>query len=299
MKKMWGLCVLLLCLSGCGQKSPEQPEAPSDIPAPGEETADPVRKDMPLTKAYIAAMDEYEDMEVILLGCEDGSRTIADLFERAKNEWGLTFLDEVDQDHLVYGEGSDNGNYVYLLVPADGNSVSISSLDKASGTSKDLWYNSDDGLPVVYVESAEGLTPRGIFAYDAAYGSRQESLSFYTGVDEGGHLRTSYIMGLVDKTPYEKMNSAEIGFFSQFLYDILYTEAPEASGALQRGDYKASFMDEMMHEGKMYTVYSMDPQKEGLPQYLYGIAYDTETNTLQYIETFDYTEWYDPAAAAG
>lgn len=296
------LSLFALMLAGCGRPAagqPVQPSAASVPPAASETPAVLTLDDMPLTKAYIGSMDAYEDMEIILLGCEDASRTIGDIFARAKNEWGFTLLDEVDQDHLVYGEGSDNGNYVYLLIPAEGHKVTIASWNRETGSPGYVWYESENSLPVVYVESAEGLSPRGVITYVTGFVDTVEEIPVYTGTDAAGQLRTSYRMGLVDRTPYGEMNSAEIGFYSQFLFDVLYNEAPEASKGLQEGTYRASPMEEMLYEGEMYMVYAMYPEKEGLPDYLYGIAYDTENNTLKYLECFDDQHWYDPEKTAG
>ncbi len=304
MKKTVILSALAAMLAGCtgtpgGEAAAPETPAPAEAPAAAETSAAVTLDELPLSRAYIDAMEGYEDIEIVLLGCEDASRTIGDIFSRARNEWGFTLLDEIDQDHLVYGEGSDNGNYVYLLIPAEGHKVTIASYSPEKRGPGQVWYESENSLPVVYVESAVGMTPKGVIIYETGFADTVEEIPVYTGVDPAGVLRTAYRMGLVDKTPYDEMNSAEIGFLAQFLFDVLYNEAPSASSQLQEGTYRASAMEEMLYQGEMYMVYSLYAQQEGLEDYLYGIAYDTETNTLKYLESFDYQNWYDPAQAAG
>ncbi len=307
MKKTWMILGMIACLAGCSGKSvtPSPSAAPTPTPTP-EPTATPAPvpsqtpkktlDDLPLSKAYVDQMEGYEDIEIVLLGCTGPSRTVDDVLDRAEKEWGYELISEVDEAHRIQGESSVYGDLVYLLIPSRETNLTIASFDSEIELPKDIWFLEEDSLPVIYIESSEGMTPRGIFSYNTNYG---DTAFLYTGVSPSGKLRTDYKMGTVDMTPYDQLSSAEVPFLEQYLQDVMTNFAPQASEQIQQGQYTFSPMDEMMHEGDMYLIFSMDPKEEGLPQYLYGVHYDTFSNTLKYLESYDYYEWVDPEKVQG
>ena len=307
MKKTWLILGMAACLVGCSGKNvtPSPSAAPSETPTV-EPTATPAPvlsqapkktlDELPLSKEYVDQMEGYEDIEIVLLGCTGPSRTVEDVLARAENDWGYKLISEIDDAHKIQGEDSVYGNLVYLVIPSRETKLTIASFDSQTALPKDIWYLEENSLPVLYIESADGMTPRGIFSYNTNYG---DTAFLYTGVNADGHLRTDYKMGTVDMTPYDQLTSAEVPLLAQYLHDVMMNFAPQASEQLQTGQYTCSSMDEMLYEGNMYQMYSMDPKEEGLPQYIYGVHYDTLSNTLKYLESYDYSVWADPEQVQG
>jgi len=276
------LCILLalLCLCSCGP----EPEQENHEPDPD---IFPVKPSTGLTEKYIAGMDEYEELRMILLGCTSEDRTADDIISRAMNDWGLTFLSEIGGSHIVTGDTSDE-NFVYVFVPAGGTSLRISEYDPASDGPGGELYSSADGLPVIYIENSMGMDPRGLLEVERG----GESCRIYTGLNVlFWQLRTSYVMGISDVTPYEEFTTAEVGDIRQMLYDTMWGTAPTVSEDMQKG-YSANGMDEMMHDGHMYAIYSID-DTEGEFRYLYGVSYDQETGKFRFMESGYGDVWED------
>ena len=95
MKKLIIVILACLCFCGCSGKKEEE-----------------TIKETPLTDAYVEAMEDYEIMEVALLGCSDGSRTVGDVLNRAKEKQGLELIEEIGEDHIIYGKNFSRGDYV-------------------------------------------------------------------------------------------------------------------------------------------------------------------------------------------
>ena len=283
MKKFAIAICLLLILCACTNKKEEDVSVGNE-PASLDKT--------PLTDEYMAKMDDYEFMEIALLGCISEERSLEDILERAVNDWGFEFISEIKNDHIIKGEQGKWGNYVYLLIPARVNELAISSFNSEDR----LYFRQEDPTPVIYIETDAGMTPRGMIEYVLQNG---ETGHIYTGVCyKGSELRTAYHMGLVDVSHYEDMTSAEIGFYEQPIFDTMYYTAPELSEFLQKG-YEASYMDEMLYEGKMYLIYHVFEKNDSSNDFLYGISYDTETGTFSFIKSFDGEGWYEPSQAKG
>jgi len=279
MKKLVIVLTILICLCGCDGGHKEETET---------------KKQMPLTEEYLSKMEDYEVMEICLLGTAGEDRSLKDVLDRAKDEWGYELIGEIDENHIIYGDQSAY-NYVYLLIPGKETELSVGSYDPYSDSMVKVFHKAEDGLPFIYVESWMGMDPRGIISIVTGI----DSFSMKTGRNSGsGQLRTDYLMGVVDRTPYEILTGPEIGSFSQFYFDLLST-APMISDLMKDG-YQGYFLDEMLYDGHMYMVYSFTYEDAPVIDFLYAVHYDMETNTPKYLYTSDWgVNWYEPDLAKG
>ena len=279
MKKLFVVLALLIGLCGCKSSNNEKTEA---------------EKQMPLTEDYLTKMEDYEVMEVCLLGATGEDRSLDEILKRAKDEWGYQLIGECDEEHIIFGKQSVY-DYVYLLIPAKDTQLSVGSFDPYSGNMKEIYYKAEDGLPFIYVEEWYGMDPRGIISIVTDL----DSFSMKTGRNGGsGRLRTDYLMGVVDRTPYQNLSGSEIGSFSQHYYDLLCS-APMISDLIDQG-YKEHFMDEMIYDGHTYIVYSFSFEGATVDDLLYAVHYEMETNTVKYLFSSDGGQnWFEPDQAKG
>ncbi len=272
MRHIRTLLCLLLILTACTKQGPE-PEVIQN-------------RERPLTEAYVASMEDYEIMEILLLGRFDANTL------KTAAEWGYDFIDEID-DRIIYaGESSAGQSLAYLLIPRKGMTLTIGSYDPLSNKISEVYFQEDDALPVIYVENVASMTPPAMIAL------KQDDLTMrmLTGLNDQGHLRTAYLMGIVDDTPYEKLK--DIATYGEKLKDLLQNSAPIASEDLRNNDYIATVMNEMIYQGKMYLIYSVE-HFGGLPPYLYGIHYDEISGETDYIISYDHESWMDPESIVG
>ena len=279
MKKLIVILVLLSVLCGCTNTNNEKTEA---------------EKQMPLTEEYLSKMEDYEVMEVCLLGATGEEKSLDEILKRAKDEWGYKLIDEIDEEHIIFGKQSVY-NYVYLLIPAKDTELSVGSFDPYSGNMKEIYHKAEDGLPFIYVEEWYGMDPRGIISIVTG----QDSFSMKTGRNgASGQLRTDYLMGVVDITPYQELGGYEIGSFAQHYLELL-RYAPMISDLIDQG-YEEHFMDEMIYDGHMYMVYSFTFEDTTVNDLLYAVHYDLETNTVKYLFSSDGGQnWFEPDQAKG
>lgn len=240
--------------------------------------------DMPYTAQYIAAMEPDVKADVWLLGSVEERQTLEDVVARAAREWKLHAAAEVPEDHVVFGKQS-GWNFAYLIIPNRGVSIAVGPFDPLRNQMDGETCRFDDGLPLIYVESAEGMTPHSIVELmDASGGS-----CLLTGLDSADRLRTAR-SGAADRTPYEEFTSAEIGFRGQGLFDLLCYEAPLASEDLQNG--AALTMGEEMLIGEyMYLTCTIEPEDTAAYRY----AVNREDGETRFWCSFDGVEWFDPA----
>ena len=277
MKKILLLLCLLLCLTACTEKK----EEPGTVVVPAD--PDPVEEGTPLTDAYRAEMDEYEVLEIMVLGTIEDDDGLADVLNRAEKE-GYHLIKEIANDHIIHGKHSTvDGDLVYLLIPKEGLTLSLGSYDPLTNKASEVYFKEENALPVIYIESAAYMTPQGIIELD------QDDLKMrmLTGINGQGELRTAFLMGIVDMTSYEKLDLTAYG---EILKKDLEENAPVAADDILNNEYMALAMDEMLYEGKMYLIYSME-NYTGLPNYLYGIHYDSEKNETRYIISYDHESW--------
>ena len=281
MKKILLMLCVLLCLTACSQPK-EEPETVDPVPA----NTDPEPEGTPLINDYRKGMDEYEVLEIILLGNIEDDDGLAAVLNKAEKD-GYHLIKEIKEDHVVHGKHSSvSGDYVYLLIPKEGLTLSLGAYDPLSNKASSVYFKEENAYPVIYIESAAYMTPQGIIEL------HQDDLNMrmLTGVNGQGMLRTSYLMGIVDDTDYEHM---DITTYGDLLKKDLEEKAPVAADDILNNDYMPLAMDEMLHEGKMYLVYSME-NYAGLPNYLYGIHYDSETDETRYIISYDHESWTVP-----
>ncbi|MBR4462493.1 MAG: hypothetical protein IKS51_07950 [Erysipelotrichaceae bacterium] len=288
MKKIIVLFCLLLCLAACTKKEPGEeirPE-PTDLePDPVVIVPDSAGK--PLTEAYVSSMEEYEIMEIVLLG-----KLTSDTFDQAV-AWGYDFVNEIKDDRVILGNVlSVSQPLAYLIIPKEGTTLTIGSYDSLSNSISDICFEEKNALPVIYCESVTSMTPPGMITLK----NGDLTMRMMTGLNAQGQLRTEYLMGIVDNTPYDKLQG--IVPYGEKLKEILENEAPVASDDIRNNDYMAMVMDEMIYKGEMYLVYSVE-NYSGLPPYLYGIHYDQTTNELKYIISYDHEVWMDPNKIEG
>lgn len=246
----------------------------------------------PLTKQYIESMEDYEFMEVSLLGCLYENDKLEDILNRAKDKLNLSFIDEIDDDHIIYGDQSLRMNYVYLITPKNNVNITVGSYDASTNDISKVHYSSKNSLPFIYIESGEVSNPVGMIKYDI---EQEENSAYYmyTGLDiMNNRLRTQYRMGLVDMSDYLMFDQGELPFYSQFVFDVLQS-MPEVAYEIAQGNY-LSYMDEAMIEENMYSVFSLASNNK-----LYAINYSSERNDFKYLISDDGTNWYDPSNAKG
>ncbi|MBQ6493317.1 MAG: hypothetical protein IJI92_05585 [Erysipelotrichaceae bacterium] len=283
MKKVIMILLLLLCLCSCAAENTESSESPSVTP---------------LTDSWREGMDDYEQLEIALIGGISPEFSLEDILKRAREELGLELISEIDEDHIVQGEKADL-EYVYLIIPAKDTDLAIGSLDPLHDCMDEIYYMEENSAPVIYIESTDGMTPRGLIECVRHRGNDSDVTHMYTGRNYGtGALRTDYLMGVVDITRYQEFTSGEIGFLGQLVFDYICYDIPEISEKIQVGEYSVHTMDEMMREGKMYLIYSIT-DADGNEQCLLAVNYESKTREFRLLQTYDMENWFEPDTAQG
>ena len=291
------LLLVLLCACSSNSQAADEPKPVEPTPEPAPEPT-PVEDDKPLTQSYLDAMEDYEFMEVALLGCTIEGLSANDILNRAINDWGMSFLSEIDKDDIVYSPVLGDYNLVYLFVPKDHVDLKISTFDANSEKADKEVYSAKGGVPFIYIEKEKGMTPVSIVEY-VIHGSNDEQGFMYTGLNYyDDTLRTDYRMGLVDKTDYQKFEPTELPMYKQAIFDHLCYETAEVSKDIMERGYQLSFMNEMLREGKMYLLYSIADEKNEYP-YNLAINYENTDQLFDVIITYNMKDWFDPTKIVG
>ena len=246
----------------------------------------------PKTKQYLENMDSYEFMEVALIGMLDESdRSLEYILNRAKEKLGLDLIEEIDSDHIIYGEQSLRFNNVYLFIPTSNMNITVGSYDSNTDDISKVYYEAKNSLPFIYVESAEIMNPKGMVKYSSDETDYTDGM-MYTGIDVMNHdLRTEYRMGLVDINDINIFDAGEYLVFSQFIFDM--------ANDFSQANYEKQihFMGEMMIDSDMYYIFTVEDELTG--DILHAINYSSEKNEFKYLVSEDGVNWVVPDLSKG
>ena len=303
MKRLLPILLILLLLVSCG-KTPETPEpvsvpsgpaapapSPEPVPATPDKPDDPEPAPQPaktkeLTDAYIAAMDDYEDLEIAVLGVINQFQTLEQVLDRAVKTGKFPFLSEITESEMIFGDLSTTENYVYLIIPAANTDLTVGRYSWYAGEITQKWYSLANSRPILYIETADNSMRAGMIEYVRHLSMGVSQGNMFTGLSVAdSKLRTAYLMGIVDVTPYEIFDSTEIPFYQQSFFDTL-CEVAEVKDGLAKGA-NLSLMDEFVYEGVPYALYVLS----GTTDTFFAIRYDTYTGTRTILMSTDFQTW--------
>lgn len=281
MKKILLGMLGLLLVCGCGQSKPEATPTPQEETTPTPvPTAEPTENTEDLITNYTNSMEEYELLRYGFLGTMNSERSLEDVIERASTFDGLAFVKELKPEDCYYGEQGEENN-VYLLVPKKDVFIQVGKYSWNAGEIVESYHDEQDGKPFLFIETAEYAKPISAVAIDTPTGI----MNMFTGFNVGSNmLRTDFLMGVVDITPYEKFNSSEVPFYSQAIFDIMQS-VPEIMDIEKNGGTVSVSNEEIFYEDEIYAhIYARD--KDGNDVY-YGIS----PVTGSVIKTIDHVDW--------
>lgn len=262
----------------------------ADAPKPetGQPTGDAAAHQM--TTAYRYGMDDYEDMRIAYLGCITHSRSLDDIIERAKKEFGFTdILNEITDDEIIYGDLGDFVSNVYLIIPAWNTDLTVGRYSWYANQIVETWYSRESSWPILYIERGEMIDIPGRIEYVRHFADGNTDGWMYTNFNcTNGQLRTDYHMGIVDITPYEYFTTEEISNYSQSFFDAL-CGVGEVNLGLSKG-YHLNVMEEMIYDGEPYALYYLSDTK-GDPVSYYLIRYDFNTGQRTIRTSTDLLNW--------
>ncbi len=299
------LSLILLCSCGKQPAAPAQdaeaetvktPEVPAQTEAPERSvpadsgTAEGRDAELPLCRKKQESMEQYEDMEVAFLGTTGPDRDVDAILKRAAAIDSLSFVSELQEDRVFYGDKGPGGYYVYLVVPGLNTDLKIGSWNWYAGEITDTAVEEKNALPVIYVESCESIDPLGKIEVVRHFPEGDAENWIYTGLGaESRTLRSDYHMGVVDISPYEIFDSSERPFYAQRFFDELLTYE-EVSDAVKSGK-ELHRMEEMYRDGKMYSVYSIEFDAGTA---LYGVHYEPLSGEFEVISSYNSGETWNP-----
>lgn len=284
MKKLTMLFLAFL-LTGCAASAPEQASAepvktPEETEAPQEETDKAI--------LYQQNLEEYEDLEIALLGAVDEAHYLQDILNRAASAEGMGFISAIPEEKIFYGTAGEYRDYVYLIVPHPDTEVTVGTYNYYAG---EIVEPAAEKMtePFIYVESGDTIDPAGMITYVKHFPQGESPGEMYTGVTADGKLRTEFHMGVVDITVYDAFDPGEIPFYAQFLFDTLQSYE-EISGALSEGKTLDHF-GEYTWEGHIYESWGINDDT-GLK--LYNIYYDPVSGYTEVLTSTDSGSTWQP-----
>ena len=290
MKKIIVLFVMgVLLVSGCSPQTSVTQEVSTPTPtpnettsAPVETTSTPIESSTDLTEEYLNQMEEYELLRYGFLGTINSEHNLEEVIERASTFDGLEFVKELKEDSVYYGKRGEESDNVYLLVPKKDVGLKIGEYSwYADEIVESYYYEGEGGKPILFIESSEQAKPISRVLIETG----RDSLPMYTGFNiTTGMLRTAFLMGVVDITPYEKFTTAEVPSYSQAIFDIMQS-VPEIMEIEENGGSVSMSSEEFFFEDEIYAhIYTRD--KDGNDVY-YGIS----PSTGSVVKTKDHVEW--------
>ncbi len=290
MKKVLILLMLIL-LCACNGNDREDGQNRPDETDPKPETVDTLK---PLTDEYLNKMSNDEFMEVALLGVSGPELSVDDILKRAKDEWGLSFVSEIEKEDIVYGPVLGDNNLVYLFVPKDVSELKVWKIDLEENQTDGPIYEAKEKTPFIYIEKEIGMNPISIFSFTAAgeEGFMRGGLNYSTGT-----LRSNYYKGLVDITPYNNMTSGEKPFYAQMIFDHIYYNSGSIAKDLNDNGYTIAYADEMLYEGKMYLLYQVKDGNED--KYILAVNYERDPGVYTLLVDYNGNGWVNPDKAVG
>ena len=297
MKHTLTAVIAAIALCACSQSSSASPSAgpavtsePASEPAVPENTPDPRRSSPEALREYQNSMEGYEDLEIVFLGATSIDRPLTAILERAAAD-GVKPVSDLDDSGIFYGDRGTYSDYVYLIVPASSTAVRVGRYSWNAGEITETWFEEEDALPFIYVESGDSLDPLGRIEYTRRFPDGNTEGFLYTGVTASGKLRTDYHMGVSDKTDYSRFDTAELPVFDQSFMDTLLSY-DEISYRISQGD-RLTRMEELLWDGHAYMVYDLSGDNGSTV--LYGVTVNPLTGTADVIESRDSGMNWSPA----
>ena len=208
---------------------------------------------------YMSKMEAWETLEVAYIGMTSPDRSVDDIIDRAANELGFPFADEL-RSRIVYGACSAFDNCVYLFIPTPDLNLYIGQYSWYAGEVTHEWFSEQHAKPFIFVETSNDQNPLSQIVFAPEGVAMHDGDFMYTGLNfVTGELRTDYHMGFVDMTDYDALEYDERPFYAQYFFDTLLS-FDEISDKVYNKNYTINNMDEMFYDGDMFNVYSLsDP----------------------------------------
>ena len=277
------LCTLVLLAACAKGEGPQASPAPEASAAPQATAAAPITEHTQpgmTPEEYQAGMENYENMEIAFLGTVNQERSLQEVLDRAAEWKGFSFIPQIPEDRIVYGERGEFEDNVYLIIPAVNTDITVGEFNWYAGEIVEEWYHEENAKPLILVETAEDPDPHAQIRYTRHNANGTSEDAIYTGFScMSSHLRTDYHMGTVDITPYEQFTTAEVPFMQQFFFDTL-NEFEEVQKQLQQGG-ELHAMEEMIWDSHAYGVFDMSVN-QGNTLYAVCVGYFPDAPHVMY-----------------
>ena len=283
MKRYLILTAAALALCGCGKKDnpvPAASAAPENTPDIIQTPAPSVPAEINVPIDYMEEMGSGEDLAVAYLGTASQEISVEQIVSDAYED-GYGIIGQIAEDDIIYGDQGMYYNNVYLLVPAQKTELTVGRYSWYAGEMTESFYSENNSGPIIYVETAESVSPQTLIGYKRHFDDGDTEGWMYTGINvQEGTLRTDFHMGIIDITGYDRFEKDRIPFFSN-----LYEEALlRLEGVQEKLDERMLMhkLGEAWFDGRMYALYYIsDVDDEN--RTFYGLTYDWSQDTFYYL----------------
>jgi len=290
------ILISLMMVSGCSRKEETPQETPAqsqtEQPSEPEKTEEPVKEaeetieEIPVEEPATEKTDDEVRLNMVFLGRTSPGISLDAILDRAADTLGYDGLSDESDYHLVYGvEGEENN--VLLLLPSEKAGLRICAYDNE----KEVYYQQEDELPIVYVECADVYN-----IHTALYleGSTEKHLTiidpFLNTLYENENGSSDDIYDLSDYSIFDEQELPEY----MLLYEqSLRNDAPGISEDLKGNDFTLNETGLKIIDEHMYQVYEVDPVNGG-KKYYCAISYDSENKEMLYLVSSNQKSWYIP-----
>ena len=296
-KKVLSILVLLcFLLTGCAEREPEPTVVPDPAPTVAPDPA-PVVEPQPQApsdtngetgawlqkvQAYRDQMDGYEMMEVAYLGSAYEDRTV----ETVLGQYASTypFLADMPEEQYIYGLCNEFETAIYLFIPKANTQVSVGEYIGATGEMGTIWHKDDEGKPFLFFEHTDSLDPLSLVSCVDDSGE----VFMCTGFDlHSSHLRTEYMMGLVDVTDYDALyEQGAVPFYRQAFFDVLQQDVEDVYKVVQAGGEVRSLWEAPI-DGHRYLVFEVNGEEAKY----YAIRLTHSSSEIPILASDDMMEW--------
>ena len=241
--------------------------------------------DQNLLTTYQDNLEDYEIFEICFIGVRNNERSIQDLIDRISKQKGYEFIADFKDEDIYEGDLGLYNDNVYVIIPNDDVSVTVGRYSWYAGGITEIWHKTEDGKPFIYVESADSSNPVSMIEFVKNADAGQMMTGFNNAYRR---LRTDFLMGVVDITPYDKFSTDEIPSIDEVIDDILYNQL-KVGEAIEHGA-TLSTMGEQTWEGDYYVIKYLHTEEHN-PLMCYGIHYDRLSGKAKIIGSYDFMDW--------
>lgn len=266
------LTAAALVLCGCGKQENQTPDTtarPDRTPEAQQTPVTPVPAAINIPADYRETMEE--DLAIAYLGTASPEVSVQQVISDAY-ESGYGIIEKIAEDDVIYGDQGDFYNSVYLLIPAENTDLTVGRYSWYAGEMTEPFYSEENSGPVIYVETAESVSPRTLIGYTRHFPDGNTEGWMYTGIEvQAGTLRTDFHMGIIDITAYDRLARDEIPFFADRYMEALMMQ----EGVQEKLDNRMMLheLGEAWFDGIMYALYYIS-DAEDAERTFYGLTYN-------------------------